>query len=281
MLRSARPSKRHRNGETVKRMHWSDEALLLSVRPHGETSAIAELFTRSHGRHLGLVHGGRSRRLRPVLQMGNHVDATWKARLPDHLGHVSLELRRAYAAAAMERAETLAGLGSLCALVRLLPERDPHPELFEITLFVLTYFDDASVWPALLVRWELKLLDELGFGLDLETCALTGAKEKLAHVSPRSGRAVSLEAGAPYAEKLFSLPAFLTNDRRAPVSFTDVTNGLALTSHFIGSRILAPRGLRMPDARDRLPSLLARAERDLPSATVPSRDDGPPLGLPS
>lgn len=255
-------------------MHWSDEALLLSVRPHGETAAIAELFTRSHGRHLGLVHGGRSRRLRPVLQMGNHVDATWKARLPDHLGHVSLELRRAHAAAAMESALTLAGLGSLCALARLLPERDPHPELFEITLFVLTYFDDSTVWPALLVRWELKLLDELGFGLDLATCALTGGKDELTHVSPRSGRSVSREAAAPYAERLLALPAFLTNGRRAPISPADVAAGLALTGHFIGARLLAPRGLPMPDARDRLPALLARAERNLVPTTAPSRENG-------
>ena len=115
-------------------MQWSDEGIILSVRPHGETAAVAEFFTRAHGRHLGLVHGGRSRKQRPVLQTGNHVDATWKARLAEHLGHVNLELRKGYAAQAMDDPLALAGLSSLCALARLLPERDPHPALFEVAL---------------------------------------------------------------------------------------------------------------------------------------------------
>ncbi len=118
-------------------MEWTDEAIILSVRAHGETAAVVDLFTRSHGRHSGLVHGGRSRKARPVLQMGNHVDATWKARLAEHLGHMSVELRRGYAASAMEDAAALAGLTSMCALARLLPERDPHPALYEVTLFCL------------------------------------------------------------------------------------------------------------------------------------------------
>ena len=154
-------------------MQWSDEGVILSVRPHGETAAVAEIFTRAHGRHLGLVHGGRSRKLRPVLQTGNHVDAVWKARLAEHLGHVAVELRKGYAAQAMEDALALAGLSSLCTLARLLPERDPHPSLYEVTLFVLGYLDEPDVWPALMVRWELALLEELGFGLDLAACAAT------------------------------------------------------------------------------------------------------------
>src|SRR5262245_22789965 len=170
-------------------MQWSDEGIILSVKPHGETAAVAEIFTRAHGRHLGLVHGGRSRRLRPVLQTGNHVDAQWKARLAEHLGQVSVELRKGYAAQAMDDVLALAGLSSLCALARLLPERDPHPSLFEVTLFVLSFLDEVEVWPALMVRWELALLDELGFGLDLSSCASTGTREQLLYVSPKSGRA--------------------------------------------------------------------------------------------
>lgn len=146
-------------------MQWSDEGIVLSVRPHGETAAVVELWTRTHGRHLGLVHGGRSRRIRPLLQTGNHVDATWKARLVDQLGHMSLEMRRGFAAEAMDDAAALAAISTLTTLTRLLPERDPHPNLYEITLFVLGFLNDASVWPALMVRWELALLDELGFGL--------------------------------------------------------------------------------------------------------------------
>ena len=179
-------------------MQWSDEAIVLSVRPHGETAAVTELFTRAHGRHLALIHGGRSRKLRPVLQTGNHVDATWKARLSEHLGHATVELRKGYAAASMDNAAALAGLTSLCTLSRLLPERDPHPALFEITLFVLSFLDDVTVWPALMVRWELALLEELGFGLDLSECASTGSNDQLIYVSPKSGRAVSASAGEIY-----------------------------------------------------------------------------------
>ena len=139
----------------------------------GETAAVVELFTRTQGRHFALVHGGRSRRLRPLLQTGNQVEATWKARLSDQLGHVTLELMRPFASAAMENPLALSGLSSVAALSRLLPERDPHPSLYEVTLFVLGFLDDATVWPALYVRWELALLEELGFGLDLTQCAAT------------------------------------------------------------------------------------------------------------
>ena len=152
-------------------MNWTDEGIILSVRAHGETAALVELFTRAHGRHLGLVHGGRSRKQRPVLQTGNHVDAAWKGRLPEHLGHMTLELRTGYAAQAMDDPLALNGLTALAALSRMLPERDPHPSLYEITLFVLGFLDDTTVWPALLVRWEMALLSELGFGLDLGACA--------------------------------------------------------------------------------------------------------------
>jgi DNA repair protein RecO (recombination protein O) len=239
-------------------MNWTDEGVVLSVRPHGETAAVVELFTRSHGRHLGLVHGGRSRKLRPVLQMGNHVDAAWKARLADHLGHMSLEMRRGYAASVMEDATALAGLTSLCALARLLPERDPHPSLYEVTLFVLGFLDDDSVWPALLVRWEMALLDELGFGLDLSQCAATGVNDQLVYVSPKSGRAVSASAGEPYKDKLLHLPRFLAGAREGAISNADIAAGLALTGHFLETRVMHPRGEEMPEARHRLAALLAR-----------------------
>jgi DNA repair protein RecO (recombination protein O) len=239
-------------------MNWTDEGIILSVRPHGETAAVVEMFTRAHGRHLGLVHGGRSRKQRPVLQMGNHIDAAWKARLAEHLGHMTLELRRGYAAAAMENATTLSGLTSLCSLTRLLPERDPHPNLFEVTLFVLSYLDEPNVWPALLVRWELALLEELGFGLDLSQCAATGSNDQLVYVSPKSGRAVSAAAGEPYKDKLLSLPEFLLGNRNAPVTPHDIEAGLTLTGHFLETRVLRPREEEMPDARHRLTTLLAK-----------------------
>ena len=241
-------------------MNWSDEGIVLSVRPHGETAAVVELFTRMHGRHTGLVHGGRSHKKRPVLQTGNHVDASWKGRLAEHLGHMTLELRTSYAGSAMESADALAGLTSLAALARLLPERDPHPNLYEITLFVLGFLDDPSVWPALLVRWELALLSELGFGLDLEECAATGTNDALIYVSPKSGRAVSASAGEPYRDRLLPLPAFLLKGRRSGtgVSETDVVNGLKLSRYFLEQRVLAPREIGMPEPRLRLETLLQR-----------------------
>ena len=241
-------------------MNWTDEAIVLSVRPHAETQAVVELLTRDHGRHLGLVYGGRSRQMRPILQPGNHVSVTWKARLADQLGFVTLELERAHASAAMERADALAALSSLTTLAHLLPERDPHPSLYEVTQFVLGFLDDDSVWPALMVRWELALLDELGFGLDLATCAASGATTDLVYVSPRSGRAVSATAGEPYKDKLLALPGFLRGRRPGgPLAPDDLAQGFRLSGHFILTRIFAPLGQDMPAARTRMVDLVTRA----------------------
>jgi DNA repair protein RecO (recombination protein O) len=237
-------------------MQWSDEGVVLSVRQHGEAGAVLELFTRAHGRHLGLVHGGRSRKLRPILQIGNHLDAAWKARLADHLGHFTLELRKSYAGEVMEDKAALAAMTSMAALARLLPERDPHPSLFEVTLFVLGYLDDRAVWPALVVRWELALLEELGYGLDLASCAATGRRTDLVYVSPKSGRAVSAEAGAPYQDRLLALPAFLRAGAPRQVTEEDLQAGFALTGHFLEARVLRPREMELPEARSRLLSYL-------------------------
>jgi DNA repair protein RecO (recombination protein O) len=242
-------------------MDWTDEGIILSVRPHGETASIVELLTRAHGRHLGLVHGGRSRKMRPVLQVGNHVDVAWKGRLAEHLGHMTLETRRAYAAEVMESATPLAALASLTTLARLVPERDPHASLYEVSLFVLGFLDEFEVWPALLIRWELALLEELGFGLDLTQCAATGGNDDLIYVSPRTGRAVSASAGEPYRDRLLALPAFLRGRSQTAVSPDDLTAGFALTGHFLETRVLAPRGEVLPEVRGRLIDLLARQRK--------------------
>lgn len=242
-------------------MQWSDEGVILGVRPHGETGAVVELFTRQHGRHLGLVHGGRSRKLRPVLQTGNHVDATWKARLAENLGHFAVELRKGFAAHVMDDAAALAALTSMAALARLLPERDPHPNLYEVTLFVLGFLDEREVWPALVVRWELALLDELGFGLDLGSCAATGRREDLVYVSPRSGRAVSAAAGEPYKDRLLVLPPFLLGRPGSGVTAEHLRAGFALTGYFLEARVLKPRALDMPEVRARLLTYLGQNSR--------------------
>jgi len=240
---------------------WTDEGIILGVRPHGETASVVELLTRAHGRHLGLVHGGRSRRMRPILQPGNHVDVSWKGRLAEHLGHMTLETRRAYAAEAMDHAMPLAALATLTTLARLLPERDPHASLYEVSLFVLGFLDEAAMWPALLVRWELALLEELGFGLELSQCAATGGNDDLIYVSPRTGRAVSASAGEPYKDRLLALPAFLRGRSQGRVSAADVRAGFALTGHFLETRVLLPRGEPLPEVRGRLLDMLIREDK--------------------
>ena len=241
-------------------MQWSDEGLILSVRAHGETAAIVELLTATNGRHAGLVHGGRSRRLRPILQTGNHVDATWRARLSENLGHMSLELRRGYAAEAMADATALAGLSTLTSMARLLPEREPFASLYEVAIFVLSFIDDPSVWPALYARWEIALLECLGFGLDLETCAATGSRDDLIYVSPRSGRAVSAGAGQSYKDRLLPLPGFLRRaGSSAEVTPQDVRDALRLSAYFLEERVLAPAGQTLPEVRGRMIELVGRA----------------------
>ncbi len=240
-------------------MQWSDEALILSVRPHGETAAIVEVFARSHGRTLGLVHGGQSRSRRPVLQIGNHVDITWQARLAEQLGRMQVDLRSGYAAQMLDDRAGLAILSSMAALMRHLPERDSHENLFEISMFVLNFLEDPAVWPALYVRWELELLGELGFGLDLTVCAATGALEDLVYVSPKSGRAVSAAAGAPYKDKLLPLPQFLRGKKTDAPSMENVLDGLSLTEFFITKRLYDNDAQALPEARVRLARLLQRS----------------------
>lgn len=241
-------------------MDWSDEGIFLGGKPLGEASLIAEILTLEHGRHLGLVRGGRSRRVRPTLQPGNLVRVTWRARLSEHLGGFNVEPMEAHGGRALDDPRALAAIGTLGGLVKLLPERDPHPELFATTLHVLRSFGEPDVWPALLVCWEYLLLQELGFGLDLTACAATGVMEDLIYVSPRTGRAVSAEGGAPYADKLLALPAFLV-DKTASLSETDIASGFALTGFFLERDVLEPHGLKFPAARSRLLDLLSRDPR--------------------
>ena len=243
-------------------MDWSDEGIILSTRSHGETNAIVEVLTRAHGRHLGLVRGGRSRRQRPALQPGNVVNAYWRARLAEHLGNYTLEMIEARAALALDDPTALAGLSTLCALARLLPEREPHGALHDTARLVLDHIGEPDVWPGLLVRWEMGLLDELGFGLDLSACAKTGQRRDLIYVSPKSGRAVSREAGAPYARRLLALPAFLKPNGGTELASLDLLAGFALTGHFLELNVFRPRGIAMPEARN---SLLMRLAREINS----------------
>jgi DNA repair protein RecO (recombination protein O) len=232
-------------------MDWRDDGIVLSVRPLGEANAILELLTQAHGRHLGLVRGGRSRRLRPLLQPGNLVELTWRARLSEHLGSIAIEPIAAYAATVLDDPAGLAAIESMTSLARALPERDPHSALYRGALGVLQALNDPVLWPRRLIRWELDFLTDMGFGLDLSECAATGAIDDLVYVSPKSGRAVSGRAGAPYAEKLFKLPAFLL-DEAAPVTETDIEAGFALSGYFLERHVFAAHGQTLPQARTRL-----------------------------
>jgi DNA repair protein RecO (recombination protein O) len=236
-------------------MEWRDEGVVIGVRGHGETSAIAEILTAEHGRCLGMVRGGRSRQMRPVLQPGNLVMVTWRARLEDHLGVFQLEPLALKAGFILSYPFRLAGLSTLMALAQMLPEREPHPRLYHAAHVVLSAIEDDAVWPALLVRWEMGLLDELGFGLDLAKCAATGGVEELHYVSPRTGRAVSREAGQPYQDRLFSLPGFLRGDGEFLLG--DVLAGLKLTGYFLERHVFGPRAIAMPQARQWLADGLA------------------------
>jgi len=240
-------------------MQWSDEGVILGTRRHGESSLIVELMTPGHGRHLGLVRGGRSRRQRPALQVGNSVAVTWRARLQDHLGAFSIELTTPRAARMMDNPLAIQTVQCLAALLRLLPERDPHATLYEGLVAVLDLPEpDELVIAAMLVRFEVRMLEELGFGLDLETCA-GGGEGDLVYVSPRSGRAVSEGAGAPYRDRLLRLPAFVcaapTLDPPQPA---DALDGLRLTGFFLARHVYEARGLSEPEARSRLASRLVR-----------------------
>ena len=242
-------------------MEWTDDAVVLSVRPHGETSAILETLTHQHGRHLGLVRGGASRRSKPDLQPGNTLHLHWRARLSEHLGSFTAEVVKARAGDMMASREALAGLNAFSAVAAAaLPEREAHASVFEagdILLDAMRHSDFAH-WGALYVRWEAGLLEELGFGLDLTRCVSTGALDNLIYVSPRTGRAVSGEAGAAYKERLFALPGFLLGSQNATPDAADVAAGLKLTGHFLLERVLHAHGKEMPQARLRLDGLASR-----------------------
>ena len=231
-------------------MEWCEQGIVVGTKRHGENSVILDVFTRSRGHWWGLVRGGRSRRMRPVLQPGNLVEAVWRARLEEHLGSYSVEPLELKVAGFIDDPFKLAGLSTLTALVQLLPEREPHDRLYDAMHMVLNALDDDDLWPALAVRWELGLLEDLGFGLDLEKCAASGSCKDLVYVSPKSGRAVSAQSGLPYRDKLLRLPEFLRPGPRSDITAQDVMDGFALTGHFLKRHLFEPRGTEIPEQRE-------------------------------
>jgi len=233
-------------------MLWQDEGIILAVRRHGESSAVVSVFTAEHGRHAGLARGAVGRRSRPVHQIGNAVHATWRARLAEQLGSFSLELVRPVAALLLDQPDRLAGLGAACALLEAgLPERDPHPNLYNtLQGLIEILLKTEEAWWQRYVAFELDLLADLGFGLDLTTCAVTGSSEDLAYVSPRTGRAVSRGAAGPYVDRLLPLPGFLTG--QGDPDPAQIRAALELTGAFLRRHLFDVSDSAVPRARQLL-----------------------------
>jgi DNA repair protein RecO (recombination protein O) len=239
-------------------MQWIDEGIVLGVKRHGESSVIVELMTQQRGRHLGLVRGGTGTRLRGILQPGNSLRATWRARLDDHLGNYAVEGMHLRAAGFLTAAHAVHGVTHLAALCRLLAEREPHASIYGALEMILDRLEDSVTVAPMIAQFELGFLAELGFGLDLSSCAATGAKDDLIYVSPRSGRAVSRVAGEAYRDRLMRLPDFLRSDNE-PATAADVADAFTLTGFFLDRHAFGPRGQALPDARARFVAAVCRS----------------------
>jgi DNA repair protein RecO (recombination protein O) len=238
-------------------MEWRDEALILSARPFGESSKIVEVLAKGEGRAAGMVRGARGKTMQALLQPGNRVEARWRGRLDDQLGTFQFEMMEARAGRAMETAHGAFGLGALASLLAFVPERDPQPRLYAAADTLIAAFADADAAGEVGVRFELILLEEFGFGLDLSECALTGTREDLAFVSPRTGRAVSRAAGAPWRDRLLPLPAFLSG--QADADAEGVAAGFRLTGYFIGTHVAGAVNRRIPEPRERFVAAVVKA----------------------
>jgi DNA repair protein RecO (recombination protein O) len=248
-------------------MDWRDTGILLSSRRHGESAMIIDVFTPERGRHAGVVRGGASRKVAPILQPGAQLDLSWRARLEDHLGSFTVELQRARAAIAMQDRKTLAGLNAVLALLAFtLPEREAHPTLYAHTENLLDLLDQADLWPLAYLHWEVALLDDLGYGLDLTCCAVTGSTDDLAYISPKSGRAVSTKGAGDWADRLLPLPDALKGQGAADDA--DIAAALLATGHFLETKLAAGQiGKPLPQARARYLDLLTRRKPDTPHPT--------------
>lgn len=248
-------------------MEWRDQGILLSARPHGENAAIVEVFTPERGRHAGVVRGGSSRRMAPVLQPGAQVDVAWKARLEDQLGTFAVEPLRSRAALVMGDRLALAGLNAVTALLRFsLPEREAHSALYARTEGLLDLLGQMDLWPLAYLHWEMALLEDLGFGLDLSSCAVTGATEGLVFVSPRTGRAVTRAGAGEWADRLLPLPPCLRREGDAPDA--EIVQGFRVTGHFLTEMLAPELGTKpVPEARQRfVDRFAASVSRAMPEA---------------
>lgn len=232
-------------------MEWEAPAVVLDARAHGEGDALATVLTEAHGSHRGLARGGASRSKAATWQAGNVLQARWVARLADQLGSFTAELVHPAAALAMDDPLRLAVLSSACAVAEgALPEREPHPRVFAGLMHLIVRLGQGADSLTELVRWEATLLADLGYGLDLAHCAVTGETVGLAFVSPRTGRAVSAEGAGEWRDRLLALPRFLVGGNTAgPADWRD---GLRLTGHFLERDAFGGHGRPLPAARSML-----------------------------
>lgn len=242
-------------------MEWRDSGVLLTTRRHGEGSAIIDVFTEAHGRHGGIVRGGASRKMAPLLQPGAQLDVAWRARLEEHLGSYTVELDKSRAGLFLDDRTALAGLNAVTALLAFaLPERAPHNALYRKTIGVLDLLDQAEIWPLAYLRWEMSLLDELGFGLDLSSCAATGQTHDLIYVSPKTGRSISRQGAGDWAPRLLPLPPVML--RQGEAGDAEIVQSLETTGYFLAEHLAPQLGNKpLPEARERLLSALARKLR--------------------
>ncbi|WP_271881486.1 DNA repair protein RecO [Phaeobacter italicus] len=239
-------------------MEWRDQGILLRMRRHGEGSAIVDMFTAEHGRHAGVIRGGASRKMAPILQPGAQLDLLWRARLEDHLGSYQAELMRSRAGAALSGRLALAGLNAVTGLLAFcLPDREPHPDLYLRSERLLDLLGQDEIWPLAYLQWEMALLEELGFGLDLSCCAVSGALDELIYISPKSGRAVSRASAGEWADRLLPLPAVMRGEGEAGTA--EILQGLSTTGFFLEHRLAPSLGnTPLPEARGRFLDVLTR-----------------------
>ncbi|CRL14921.1 DNA repair protein RecO [Phaeobacter italicus] len=239
-------------------MEWRDQGILLRMRRHGEGSAIVDMFTAEHGRHAGVIRGGASRKMAPILQPGAQLDLLWRARLEDHLGSYQAELMRSRAGAALSGRLALAGLNAVTGLLAFcLPDREPHPDLYLRSERLLDLLGQDEIWPLAYLQWEMALLEELGFGLDLSCCAVSGALDELIYISPKSGRAVSRASAGEWADRLLPLPAVMRGEGEAGTG--EILQGLSTTGFFLEHRLAPSLGnTPLPEARGRFLDVLTR-----------------------
>jgi len=241
-------------------MRFETKAIVCALRNHGEHGAIVRLMTPEHGLQAAYVRGARGKRMRPVLIAGNVVEAQLSARTDTQLPQAAIELVHSRGPLLTEPLPASAIEWATVLTATALPEGQPYPRLYEVLEGLLDAVEaapSASGWGAALVRYELMLLAELGFGLDLESCVVTGANDNLVAVSPKSGRAVSAAEAGPYAGKLLPLPAFIREGGRA--NWPEILEGLDLTGHFLLRDVLTDRLKPVGEARTRLVDRLRRA----------------------